>query len=65
MEWNIGLGILEKINHKELKELEVLDNMISEITTLRNGQLNKLKKLALYGNRIIGISVLGKWNIMN
>ena len=58
MKWNIRLGILEKFNHKELKELEVLDNMILEITTLRNEQLNKLKKLALFWNRIIGISVL-------
>ena len=45
-----------------MKELEVLDNMILEKTILRNVQLNKLKKLALFWNRIIYISVLGKVN---
>ena len=53
---------IRKINHKELKELEVIDNMISEITTLRNVQLNKFQNLDLFGNIIVGISVLRKVN---
>ena len=56
------LGILEKINYKYLKELEASDNMISEINSLRNVQLDKLKKLALRGNRITDISALGDVN---
>ena len=46
------INILEKVNFKELKELDLSWNNISNIEVLEKVKFEKLEKLLLFGNNI-------------
>ena len=57
---NIGLEDLYKIEFKELKELILNNNNISDIKTLKNAKFDKLEILDLTQNKISDIKILEK-----
>ena len=59
---NEGLKDLAKIKFKELKELNLSWNKISDISVLEKVNFKELNKLNLNGNKISDISVLEKVN---
>ena len=59
---NDGLKNLGKINFKELKELDLYGNNISDIKILNNFKLNKLEILDLGNNKIKDINNLDEIN---
>ena len=56
------ISILEKVNFKELKELNLSNNQILDISVLEKVNFKELKELYLSGNRISDISILEKVN---
>ena len=59
---NEGLKDLAKINFKELKELNLNRNEISDISVLEKVNFKELKELDLSDNEISDISILEKVN---
>ena len=57
-----GLEYLEKVNFKELKELNLNSNNISDIKVLEKVKFDKLEKLYLRNNKISDINILEKVN---
>ena len=62
---NKGLNDLSKIKFKELIELNLNKNNISDIKVLEKVEFNKLEKLYLNQNKIEDINVLEKVNFKN
>ncbi len=60
-----GFEILEKINFKELKELYLSGNIISDIKILEKVRFEQLEILNLGSNKISDINILEKVNFKN